>query len=91
MHIFGKDQLITPWTMCKRVQEDHAQKLTNLSIWMHLSQKKHLTTVEHARISYFYVYKKKEDRLTLIKYLHLLDGMYILINLSPIKYSWLCN
>ena len=40
MHTFGKDQLITPWTMRKRVQEGNSQKLTNLSIRMHLSKKK---------------------------------------------------
>ena len=39
MHTFDKDQLITPWKMRKRVQEDNAQKQTNLKISMQASQK----------------------------------------------------
>ena len=39
MHTYGKDQLITPWTVRKRVQEGDAQNQTNQKILMHLSQK----------------------------------------------------
>ena len=39
MYTFGKDQLITPWTVRKRVQEGDARKKTNLKILMHLLQK----------------------------------------------------
>ena len=39
MHTFGKDKLITPWTIRKRVQESYAWKQTKLKIRMHLLQK----------------------------------------------------
>ena len=65
MHILGKDQLITPWTLRKRVQEGNAWKKTNLNIWMHLLQKKiHLTAFDLLTNFLLLRMHKKEDYLT---------------------------
>ena len=84
MHTFSKDQLITPWTMRKSVQEGNAQKLTNLSIWMHLSQKKiHLTTLDLRKdILLLCIHKKKTTLPILGIYI---CWMYIFTNLGHIK------
>ena len=84
MHTFSKDQLITPWTMRKSVQEGNAQKLTNLSIWMHLSQKKiHLTTLDFRKDFLLLCIHKKKTTLPILSIY--ICWMYIFTNLGHIK------
>ena len=65
MHKFGKEQLITPWSMRKRVQECNARKLTNLSIWMHLSPKNSPDSICDAQGFPNFTYTQKGRRPTL--------------------------
>ena len=71
MHTFGKAQLITPWPMCKRVQEGDAQKQR-----FECTYRKKKITWQHligAQISYFYVYTKKENNIPSFSYLNLMQ------------------
>ena len=54
--------------MRKRMQKGDAQKQTNLKVWMQLKQQKKFQHLIWARISYFYVYTKKEKDLTSFSY-----------------------
>ena len=79
MHKFGKDKLITPWTMRKRVQEGVARKKTNLKIGMHLS---HIFLLDYIWFAHGFptsTYtqkeedKKEEDNLTSFIYFNLMQ------------------
>ena len=59
---FGKDQLITWWTMGKRVQEGDTQTKTKQKIWMHLSQKISFDYIWFAHGFPTYTYTKKGRR-----------------------------
>ena len=72
MHTFGKDQLITPWTMRKWVQVGNAWKQTKLKILMHLSQNLSQDNRWDAQGFPISIYtQKKEDNPTDISILHL--------------------
>ena len=59
--------------MHKRVQEGNARKLTSLSILMHLSKQNSPDYIGFAQGFPTAMYNEKEENLTYITYLHLLD------------------